>query len=222
MFRLLFVVLASAALFGTASAAQLTPCGAGNTNCSNDTVNQAGVENNAYLDSPTQDRVYRLAIQQCLNVYSEAISGAITLPIHQARSTFCGNIASGAVSKQSLIASIMNSTLTGELLAGSGPGGNMVDADINTAIDAMLTVSGGSTINTTGTAGANSQAVTVASATGINQGQSVSCAGCAAGTLVASAPNGTTVMLSIPTTAALSSTPMAFVNPLSGPAIGNY
>jgi hypothetical protein len=63
---------------------------------------------------------------------------------------------------------------------------------------------------TTGTASNGSTALTVASGTGLGVGQSVNGNGIAAGTVV-SAVSGTSVTLSLATTAALSSTPLTFI-----------
>lgn len=75
-------------------------------------------------------------------------------------------------------------------------------------------------VNTTGTASSASTSLTVASATGIQAGQSVEGAGIAANTIVSSI-SGTTVTLSLPTLAALSSTNVSFTN-VSTPAIGYF
>lgn len=76
-------------------------------------------------------------------------------------------------------------------------------------------------INTTGTASSGSTSLVVASATGIQIGQSVEGAGIQPGTLV-TAVSGTTITLSPVTTAALSTTTVSFTTPIAGPVVGSY
>lgn len=210
--RTLFLALALALWAATSHAAALTACTTGQTTCSNDTTNDALIVS-AINDPVVQQRVWNLWNQQCAFIFSEATSTAG----HNYRNNFCLAIAAGKVPLSLLVSSVMDSTVVGEVLAGSQPGptpgggqaaGNMVDVDVNTAIDTVLTV-GVSAANTTATASSGSEALTVASATGVFAGQSAVCAGCAAGAQVA-AVNGTTVYLTAPVTAALSATPINF------------
>lgn len=69
-------------------------------------------------------------------------------------------------------------------------------------------------VNTTGTASSGSSTVTVASAAGIAQGQVLSGAGIQAGTFVISIV-GLAVSISLPTSAALASTPLQFAQPVT-------
>jgi DNA-binding beta-propeller fold protein YncE len=70
--------------------------------------------------------------------------------------------------------------------------------------------------STTATFNSGASSITVSSATGIVSGQSIVGAGIAAGTTVSGPPSGTTVNLSLHTTAAGSSTPVTFINPNPG------
>lgn len=227
--KLLLPLFAALVLcLGAASSARAA-CSTGVTNCSTDTTSDNSLQNAAFSPQFMQ-RVWYLAIQQCASVYSEAITSAA---VHGARASFCNNIANGTVSQQSLVASVLNATIVPEILAGTGcgqggtspcAGGNATDVDINTAIGALLTVSGGTTVSTTtnGAQAAAGEAVTLTSGTGVLVGQNVYCTGCAAGTTVA-AISGTALQLSSPTTAALGSgTAIVFVTPLSGAAVGNF
>jgi len=199
------------------AATQLTGCAAGVTNCPNDTTNDAGVLV-ATQDINVQGRIWFLFNIQCAGIYGE-IS-----PVGQAhayRVGFCQSIAAGRVPRDTLVAAILNATTTGQIIAGQGPSpytpvaGNLVDADVNTAIGAALTVtvSGGTSASTTATqATVGASNISVASASGIITGMAVYAAGVPAGTVVIYV-TGTTVYLSGVTTTALSSTPIAFVAP---------
>ena len=79
-----------------------------------------------------------------------------------------------------------------------------------------ISTTGGAAANTTATFNSGASSITVSSATGIVSGQSVVGAGIAPGTIVSGAPSGTTVNLSLLTTAAGSSTPVTFINPTPG------
>ena len=196
MVRIVAILLLVSAIFATSGhAAQLTACVAGVTNCSADTTNDQLIFS-AINDSATQTRVWNLWNGQCNNIYSEAV----TTTGHSYRVNFCQSIADsppGAapgtqrVPPAFLVSVVMDSTVVSEVLAGASPGaaaGNMVDADVNTAIDAALTVDSGGAVSAvattiTGTSGNNF--FTVGSATGITAGQGISAAG---------VPNGATVL----------------------------
>jgi hypothetical protein len=68
--------------------------------------------------------------------------------------------------------------------------------------------------NTTGTAASGALAITLASAAGVSAGQVLTGAGIQAGTFV-TAVSGTVISLSLPTTGALSATPLQFSQPLT-------
>lgn len=218
-------VVALAFWFALAShvdAAQLAACSAAQTTCSNDTVNDAGL-NAAVEDATiagTQLRVVNLFNQQCANIYSEAI----TTTGHVFKTRFCQAIAAGTVPRELLVSSILTAIIQTEILSGQGPapsyyptGGNMVDADVNTAIGGVLTVSGGavattgttSSAVTTATAASGASVLTVASATGIVQGMTVAATGVPNGTTVLLV-SGTSITISNQTTGALSATPVYF------------
>jgi YVTN family beta-propeller protein len=79
-----------------------------------------------------------------------------------------------------------------------------------------ISTTGATAANTTATFNSGASSITVSSATGIVSGQSVLGAGIAPGTTVSGSPSGTTVNLSLDTTAAGSSTPVTFINPTPG------
>jgi DNA-binding beta-propeller fold protein YncE len=80
----------------------------------------------------------------------------------------------------------------------------------------VISSTGAAAASTTATFNSGASSITVSSATGIVSGQSVVGAGIAAGTTVSGPPSGTTVNLSLHTTAAGSSTPVTFINPNPG------
>jgi hypothetical protein len=213
------VLFLFAAPTGEPLAAQLTACTAGATTCGNDTANDAAIVN-AINDPIFQARVWWLWLQQCNFIYSEATSTTG----HAQRVSFCQAIASDTgpgntgnrVPMTMLVAAIINSTVESEILAGSGSpaAGNVVDTDINTAIDSALTVSGTpvSTTATQATTGLNN--FTVASATGIAAGMTVAGPGIPTGATVTEV-SGTTVVISQGITAALATSPVSFAT-LSG------
>jgi hypothetical protein len=128
----------------------------------------------------------------------------------------CYAIAAGHVPNPLLLSLVLglSPVVQTEILTcqGGAPpfGGCLVDADVNTAILLALTVKETAPTPTTATAGVNTAALTVASATGIVRGSNVFAAGVPPGTTVTFV-NGTTVYISAMTTAALSATPIAFV-----------
>lgn len=229
MRKLLAAAALVAALYGLNSTPALAACSTGVTNCTTDTTNDNLLQTAAFSPQFMQ-RVWYLAIQQCISVFSEAVTSA---SVHSARAQFCNNIGSGAVTQQALVASVLNSTIVPEILAGTGcgnggtspcPGGNAVDVDINTALGTLFTVSGGTTVSTTtnGAQTAAGEAVTLTSGTGVLVGQNVFCSGCVAGTTVA-AISGTALQLNTPTSSPLASgTAIVFVTPLSGAPIGGF
>jgi hypothetical protein len=216
MKRLLLAALL-AMVAGQAHAA----CTAGASGCTTDTTSDAQLAA-AINDPVTQLRVWNLWNGQCANIFSETASTTG----HTYRNAFCLSIAAQKVPYQLLVSEILNSTTIGEITgpgcaptpgplsaqaaAGGIAGQCLVDADVNTAIGSALTVTLASA-ETTATAPSGSQQLTVASVSGIITGQSVSCDGCAAGTVVTyiDATNKY-VYLSQPTSAALSSTEIAF------------
>jgi hypothetical protein len=212
MLKAMLLAAALALAVSDAQAAALTACTAGSTTCSNDTVNDSLIVA-AINDPVTQLRVWNIWNQQCDDIFSESASTTG----HSYRVTFCLSVAAQKVPLALLVSEVMNSTTEPEVLAGTQPGpiagggqaaGNLVDADVVTAIGVALTVDAASAA-TTATAASGSETLTVASGTGIVIGASAYCAGCAAGTTVA-AVSGTTVYLNQPVTAALSSTPIEF------------
>jgi len=80
----------------------------------------------------------------------------------------------------------------------------------------VISSTGTATANTTATFGSGASSITVASITGIASGQLAVGAGIASGTTVSGPPSGTTVNLSLPTTAAESNTPVVFSSPTPG------
>jgi hypothetical protein len=122
-------------------------------------------------------------------------------------------IVAGHIPNPALVALTLSPVVQTQILTcqGAAPpfGGCMIDADVNTAIGAALTVTELSAA-TTATAGATTDVLAVASATGIARGQNVYAAGVPPGTTVTFV-SGTTVYISTVTTAALSATPIAFV-----------
>jgi len=113
-------------------------------------------------------------------------------------------------------------------ILGSDLGGNEFGS-LSTSIEIKSVAAGYYSSITTGTASSGSTALTVASGTGIAVGQEVSASGITAGTTV-SAISGTSVTLSAVTTAALSSTAVAFLTldgntstaTFNGDAAGSY
>lgn len=185
-------------------------CTTGQATCVTDTVNDALIAA-AIRDPIVQLRVYQLWLGRCQNVWTELASTAGNV----LRANFCTQIAGGGISKELLVAVVMNATVQSEILGACAlpPGvptaaGCMVDVDVNTAIDTALTVTV-SSASTTATAVAGSTLLTVASAVGIAPGQSVSGAGITANTTVQFV-SGTSVAISLPTTAALTATPVLF------------
>lgn len=217
MFKILAAALLAALGLSSAHAASppklapraaLTACTAGAINCSNDTVNDQLLAAAITDTSPngTQNRVWNLWNGQCNNIYSEAG----TTVGHVYRINFCQSIGAGNVPKSLLVSTILNSTVAVEVLAGTGSptAGNMVDADVNSAIGAAMTVSN-SSASTTATFSPATNLITVASSTGIVPGQTVACAGVIAGSLVLYV-NSTNVVLNTQTTAPETATPCAF------------
>jgi hypothetical protein len=128
----------------------------------------------------------------------------------------CYAIAAGHLSNSQLVQLVLSLSpvVQTQILTcqGQAPpfGGCLVDADANVAIAAALAVKETAATTTATQATVGAGALTVASATGIVRGQTVFAAGVPPGTTV-SFVNGTTVYISAPTNAALSSTPIAFV-----------
>ena len=196
----------------------LAACGAGSLTCSNDTTNQ-GLLRLAIVDPATQQRVLYLWLQQCQFIYSETATTAG----HAQRVIYCQKIADGLVSPAQMVALIMNSTVSSQILNGTPPAGNMVDADVNSAIGAAMTAtvsggSAGSAVSPTATAASGSQTLTVSSGSGIVVGQQVIGAGIPVGTSVIFV-SGTTVYLNTATTAALSATPVTFISSATPPVV---
>lgn len=197
-----------------AGAAQLPACASNAASCANDTTNAQGLVV-ATGDFNVGARIFNLWNTNCNSVYAEATTQAG----HMYRVNMCLAITAGHIPNATLVTMVLgiNSNVDTEILACQGPpsnnyqpaGGCMVDVDVNQAIATALAVTE-TTASTTATGATGSGTLTVASATGIVRGQSVYAAGVAPGATVAYV-TGTTVYLSIPTTAALSSTPIAFV-----------
>lgn len=208
MLKAILAALLLAASLGRADATALTACQPGVTDCSNDTTN-AAIINAAINDTATQNRVWNLWNGQCQNIYSEAGS----TPGHTYRVNFCQSIAAVHVPMTTLVSAIMNPTVQSEVLGASvypPYAGNMVDADVNTAIDGALTVNTATAQTTATQTTVGSNNVAVASATGIFAGQQVSCPGCPNNAVVTFV-SGTTVVLSGVTTASIpASTPILF------------
>ena len=185
--------------------APLTACIPGATNCTNDTTNDAALVA-LTLDTAIGARIHNLWNAQCANIYAEASSSIG----HVFRVAKCQAIARGAVPDSALVSLVLSSTVQTQALSCQPPvGGCIVDADVNTAIGAILTINEASA-STTATAASGANAVTVASPTGIVRGQNVYAAGVPPGTTVVFV-SGTTIYLSAVTSAALSATPIAFV-----------
>lgn len=215
MKRIISALLLLLLFDASANAAQLPACTAGSTTCSNDTSNDASLVN-AINDPGFKQRVQWLWDQQCANVFSEAGSTAG----HIDRVNFCQLIDREVVPVAMLVQLVLNSTVVSEILAGTAPQGNAVDADINNAISAALTLTSASASTTATQAVIGATTLTVASATGIVPGQTVFAAGVPGGAKVVSV-SGTTVSFSGPgITAALSATPVTFFE-LSGLASQN-
>lgn len=213
MIRNILFILISCLIANIAQAQQLPPCTTGQTTCTNDTTNSEGIVA-AITDTVTGTRVFNLWNEQCESVYAEAASttGHI-LPGNTGRVPMCLAIAAGHIPNPTLLSIIMNPTLQSEILGCKIQGqaaGCLVDADVNFGIAAALAVTetAATTTATQATVGANT--LTVADAAGIVRGQSVFAAGVPPGTTVHYI-SGTTIYLSAVTTAALSSTPVAFV-----------
>jgi hypothetical protein len=113
----------------------------------------------------------------------------------------------------SLVGAPSSSSLPGALNSGDSP---FVAIALQTGLQSFSVVANPVSIGvaTTGTASSGSTSLTVASGTGIVEGQNVAGAGIAPGTTV-QAISGTTVTLSQNTTAALSGTPVTFSTPAS-------
>lgn len=195
--------------------AQLSACGAGVTTCSNDTANNT-LLNGAIQDPSTQLRVWAIWVEQCGSVFTEAA----TTTGHAQRVAFCQSIDAGfnRVPGSLLVASILNPTTIGEILAAASPqtpAGDLVDADVVTQIGAVLTVASASAATTATQATSGLNYFTVASATGIIPGQLVYCAVCANNTTVVYVL-GTTVYLSLDLTGTISSGAVTFAPLLFG------
>jgi hypothetical protein len=182
--------------------------------CSADVTNGQGLAN-AVNDSLLGVHILTLWNTQCNVVYGEDPTNAAVID-HIDRLKMCYAIAAGHLTNPQLLQLVLglSPVVQTEILTcqGGAPpfGGCLVDADVNTAIVAALTVKETAPTPTTATAGANTDALTVASATGIVRGSNVFAAGVPPGTTVTFV-NGQTVYISNPTTAALSGTPVAFV-----------
>lgn len=203
---LLFVLLST----GRAEAAQLTACTSGASSCTNDTTNNQGLVT-AVSDPIVGARIYDLWIIQCNGVYAEAAS---TIG-HQSRVNMCQAIAAGRIPNSTLVSLILSPAVQTQILqcqnaSFSPAGGCMVDADVNLAIGAALTVTEAAATTTATQATVGAATLALASATGVVRGQSVFAAGVPPGTTVTYV-NGTTIYLSSGITAALSATPIAFV-----------
>ena len=188
-------------------------CTTGQTTCNTDTVNDAALV--AAINDPTvANRVYELWLQYCFNnVWAEAASTAGNLN----RIVKCRQIID-AGPRLSLVALVLNAITIPEILSTSCPptavgtlgtsAGCLVDVDVNNTIATLMTDTV-SSASPTATAASGSTVLTVSSATGITPGQSVSGAGIPGGATVLSV-SGTSVAISLATTAALSATTVLF------------
>lgn len=183
-----------------------TACTAG-TPCPGDTANAAIIVK-AVGDADTESRIFGLWVGQCALIQSEA-GTAIG---HTFRVAFCNAIAAGKVPLSTLVWSVMNSTVQAEILAASSYppyAGEMVNADVNSAIDAALTV-GDANATPSVTVANQSNVLTLSSGTGVVPGQIISCSapGISAGTVVQTifSSGGTAyAIMSSPATAAITS-----------------
>jgi hypothetical protein len=212
---LILAALLSWSLFAPRiEAAPPAGCPAQAQGCSADVTNGQGLAN-AVEDFLLGQHILTLWNTQCSVVYGEDPTNPALIG-HTYRLNMCYAIAAGHLTNPQLLQLVLglSPVVQTEILTcqGAAPpfGGCLVDADVNSAIVLALTVKETASTPTTASAGANTDALTVASATGIVRGSNVFAAGVPPGTTVTFV-NGTTVYISAVTTAALSATPVAFV-----------
>jgi hypothetical protein len=202
-------------------------CTAG-TACPGDTENDTIIWN-AVNDTITQGRVWGLFVNYCLGTVA---GEAATVTGHVYRTNTCNSIYADRVPLSTLVSLIMTPTVQGEVLAASSfPGasgcgapsptcsyaGEMVDADVNTAIGAAMTVTHtNATAASDVTATNGSPAISISSAPSgtLVAGETISClsAGIPPGTTAQTVISGGTtyVVMSMPANAAIASGSCSF------------